>query len=169
MLLKCVSAYPTPYEEINLKMIPTLADTYDCLTGLSDHSMGSTVPVAAAALGMKMVEKHLTLRRADGGPDGAFSMEPEEFKEMVDHIRIVEKALGQAEYRLTEKQEKERSGSRSRFVVKEIKAGEKLTPDNVRSIRPHHGLHTMYYEEILGKTAACDIAPGTPLAWEMIR
>lgn len=169
MLLKCVSAYPTPYEEINLKMIPTLADTYDCLTGLSDHSMGSTVPVAAAALGMKMVEKHLTLRRADGGPDGAFSMEPEEFKEMVDHIRIVEKALGQAEYRLTEKQEKERSGSRSLFVVKEIKAGEKLTPDNVRSIRPHHGLHTMYYEEILGKTAACDIAPGTPLAWEMIR
>lgn len=169
MLLKCVSAYPTPYEEINLKMIPTLADTYDCLTGLSDHSMGSTVPVAAAALGMKMVEKHLTLRRADGGPDGAFSMEPEEFKEMVDHIRIVEKALGQAEYRLTEKQEKERSGSRSLFVVKEIKAGEKLTPDNVRSIRPHHGLHTMYYEEILGKTAACDIAPGTPLAWEMLR
>lgn len=79
------------------------------------------------------------------------------------------KGSGQAEYRLTEKQEKERSGSRSLFVVKEIKAGEKLTPDNVRSIRPHHGLHTMYYEEILGKTAACDIAPGTPLAWEMIR
>lgn len=169
MLLKCVSAYPTPYEEINLRMIPTLAKTYDCLVGLSDHSMGSVVPVAAAALGIQMVEKHLTLRRSDGGPDGAFSMEPEEFKEMVEQIRIVEQALGQAQYRLTEKQEKERSGSRSLFVVKDIKAGEKLTPDNVRSIRPHHGLHTMYYEEVIGKTAVCDIAPGTPLAWEMLR
>ena len=169
MLLKCVSAYPTPYEEINLNMIPTLAKTYDCLVGLSDHSMGSLVPVGAVPLGVKMVEKHLTLRRADGGPDGAFSMEPEEFKEMVDHIRILEKALGQAKYELTEKQEKERSGSRSLFVVKDIKAGEKITPENVRSIRPNAGLHTMYYEEVLGKTAVCDIAMGTPLSWELIR
>lgn len=169
MLLKCVSAYPTPYEEINLKMIPTLVETYDCTVGLSDHSMGSAVPVAAAALGIKMVEKHLTLRRSDGGPDGAFSMEPEEFREMVTNIRIVEKALGVSEYRLTEKQERERHGSRSLFVVKDIKAGEKLTSDNVRSIRPHDGLHTMYYEEILGKTASCDIEMGTPLSWEMIR
>ncbi|MBQ6806787.1 MAG: pseudaminic acid synthase [Lachnospiraceae bacterium] len=167
MLLKCVSAYPTPYEEINLAMIPTLAKRYDCLVGLSDHSMGSVVPVGATALGIKMVEKHLTLRRADGGPDGAFSMEPEEFKEMVDNIRILEKAIGVSEYGLTEKQEKERSGSRSLFVVKDIKAGEKLTPENVRSIRPGHGLHTMYYEEVLGKTAVRDIAMGTPLAWEM--
>ena len=167
MLLKCVSAYPTPYEEINLAMIPTLAKKYDCLVGLSDHSMGSVVPVGATALGIKMVEKHLTLRRADGGPDGAFSMEPEEFKEMVDNIRILEKAVGVSEYGLTEKQEKERSGSRSLFVVKDIKAGEKLTPENVRSIRPGYGLHTMYYEEVLGKTAVRDIAMGTPLAWEM--
>ena len=169
MLLKCVSAYPTPYEEINLNMIPTLAKTYDCRVGLSDHSMGSVVPVGAVPLGVKMVVKHLTLRRADGGPDGAFSMEPEEFKEMVDHIRILEKALGQAKYELTEKQEKERSGSRSLFVVKDIKAGEKITPENVRSIRPNAGLHTMYYEEVLGKTAVCDIAMGTPLSWELIR
>lgn len=169
MLLKCVSAYPTPYEEINLNMIPTLARTYDCLVGLSDHSMGSVVPVGAAMLGIKMVEKHLTLRRSDGGPDGAFSMEPEEFKEMVDNIRIIEKALGTSEYKLTEKQEKERRGSRSLFVVKDIKAGEKLTPDNVRSIRPHNGLHTMYYDEVMGRMAACDIALGTPLAWELIR
>lgn len=168
ILLKCVSAYPTPYEEINLRMIPTLAKTYDCLVGLSDHSMGSVVPVGAAALGIKMVEKHLTLKRADGGPDGAFSMEPEEFKEMVNNIRIVEKALGGSEYRLTGAQEKEHNGSRSLFVVKDIKAGEKLTPENVRSIRPHNGLHTMYYEQILGKTAACDIPYGTPLAWEYI-
>ncbi|MBO5210041.1 MAG: pseudaminic acid synthase [Lachnospiraceae bacterium] len=167
MLLKCVSAYPTPYEEINLAMIPTLAKKYDCLVGLSDHSMGSVVPVGATALGIKMVEKHLTLRRSDGGPDGAFSMEPEEFKEMVDNIRILEKAVGVSEYGLTEKQEKERSGSRSLFVVKDIKAGEKLTPENVRSIRPGYGLHTMYYEEVLGKTAVRDIAMGTPLAWEL--
>lgn len=169
MLLKCVSAYPAPYEEINLNMIPTLKNTYGCLVGLSDHSMGSIVPVGAVPLGVKMVEKHLTLRRKDGGPDGAFSMEPEEFKEMVDNIRILEKALGEPEYRLTAKQEKERSGSRSLFVVSDIKAGEKITPDNVRSIRPHYGLHTMYYEEVLGKTAVRDISRGTPLAWEMIQ
>jgi len=169
MLLKCVSAYPTPYEEINLNMIPTLAKTYDCLVGLSDHSMGSAVPVASIPLGVKMVEKHLTLRRSDGGQDGAFSMEPEEFKEMVDQIRIVEKALGESAYRLTQKQEQERKGSRSLFVVQDIKAGEILTADNVRSIRPHDGLHPMYYEEVLGKTAVCDISLGTPLAWNLIR
>ena len=168
MLLKCVSAYPTPYEEINLNMIPTLAKTYDCLVGLSDHSMDSAVPVASIPLGVKMVEKHLTLRRADGGPDGAFSMEPQEFKEMVDQIRIVEKALGDSEYRLTEKQEQEHSGSRSLFVVKDMKAGEKITPENVRSIRPHAGLHTMHYEEVMGRTVMRDIEKGTPLAWDML-
>lgn len=169
MLLKCVSAYPTPYEEINLNMIPTLAKTYDCLVGLSDHSMGSVVPTGAAALGIKMVEKHLTLRRADGGPDGAFSMEPSEFKEMVDNIRILEKALGSPEYHLTAKQEKERSGSRSLFVVKDIRQGESITSENVRSIRPAAGLHTMYYEQVLGKTATRDIKKGTPLAWDMLK
>lgn len=167
MLLKCVSAYPTPYEEINLAMIPTLARTYDCLVGLSDHSMGTAVPVGAVPFGIKMVERHLTLRRADGGPDGAFSMEPEEFKEMVDNIRIVEKAIGSSAYVLTEKQEKERNGSRSLFVVKDIKAGERLTPENIRSIRPGYGLHTMYFEEVIGKSAAFDIEKGTPLAWGM--
>lgn len=168
MLLKCVSAYPTPYEEINLAMIPDLAKKYDCLVGLSDHSMGSVVPTGAAALGIKMVEKHLTLRRADGGPDGAFSMEPEEFKEMVQNIRILEKAMGISEYGLTEKQKKEHNGSRSLFAVKDIQAGEKLTPENVRSIRPHYGLHTMYYEDVLGRTAVRDIAKGTPLAWDLL-
>ena len=167
MLLKCVSAYPTPYEEINLAMIPTLAKEYDCLTGLSDHSLGSVVPIGAVTFGIRMVEKHLTLRRADGGPDGAFSMEPEEFKDMVENIRILEKAIGVSTYGLTETQMKERNGSRSLFVVKDIKAGEKLTPENVRSIRPGYGLHTMYYEEVLGKSALRDIERGTPLAWEM--
>ncbi|MCM1144826.1 MAG: pseudaminic acid synthase [Blautia sp.] len=168
MLLKCVSAYPTPYEDVNLAMIPTLAAAYDCLAGLSDHSMGSAVPVGAVALGARMVEKHLTLRRADGGPDGAFSMEPEEFKEMVDNIRIIEKARGTSVYGLTDKQKEERNGSRSLFVVKDIKAGEKLTEENIRSIRPGYGLHTMYYEEVLGKRARLDIARGTPLSWELL-
>ncbi|MDD3368275.1 MAG: pseudaminic acid synthase [Lachnospiraceae bacterium] len=169
MLLKCVSAYPTPYEDIHLNMIPTLANTFDCLVGLSDHTMGSAVSAGSIALGVKMIEKHLTLRRADGGPDGAFSMEPVEFSRMVRDIRIMEKALGDSPYHLTPVQESEREGSRSLFIVKDIAAGEKLTSDNIRSIRPGNGLHTMYYEQVLGKTAARDLKKGTPLSWEVIR
>ena len=168
-LLKCVSSYPTPYEEVHLNIIPTLAKTYGCLTGLSDHTMGTAVAVGSIALGAKMVEKHLTLRRSDGGPDSAFSMEPEEFAKMVQDIRIVEKALGNSEYKLTKTQELEHGGSRSLFVVKDIAAGEVLTPDNIRSIRPGDGLHTKYYEEILGRQAAFDLKKGTPLKWELLR
>lgn len=168
MLLKCVSAYPTPYEDVNLNMIPTLAEQFDCLVGLSDHTLSPAVAVASVALGARMIEKHLTLRRADGGPDGAFSLEPEEFAEMVKQIRIVEKALGKGEYSLTEKQKKEHEGSRSLFVVKDVKKGEMFSADNVRSIRPGIGLHTRYYEEILGKHATQDIERGTPLQWNMI-
>lgn len=169
MLLKCVSAYPTPYETINLNMIPTLARKYDCIMGLSDHSMGSSVAVASVALGARIVEKHLTLSRADGGPDGAFSMEPQEFKQMCQDIRIVDQALGSSEYHLTPEQISERDGSRSLFVVKDMKAGEAFTPDNCRSIRPGVGLHTKYYEDVLGKTAAADIKKGTPLSWELVK
>lgn len=168
ILLKCVSSYPTPYEAVNLRVIPTLAKTYDCLAGISDHTMGSIVSAGAVPLGAKMVEKHMTLRRADGGPDSAFSMEPEEFKKMVDEIRILEKALGSSEYVLTDTQKLEHEGSRSLFVVKDIAPGEILTPDNIRSIRPGNGLHTMYYEEILGKKAKGFLKKGTPLAWELI-
>ncbi|MBQ9926690.1 MAG: pseudaminic acid synthase [Lachnospiraceae bacterium] len=168
ILLKCVSSYPTPYEAVNLRVIPTLAKTYDCLAGISDHTMGSIVSAGAIPLGAKMVEKHMTLRRADGGPDSAFSMEPEEFKKMVDEIRILEKALGSSEYVLTATQKLEHEGSRSLFVVKDIAPGEILTPDNIRSIRPGNGLHTMYYEEILGKKAKGFLQKGTPLAWELI-
>ena len=168
-LLKCVSSYPTPYEEVNLNIIPTLANTYGCLTGLSDHTMGTAVATASIPLGAKMIEKHLTLKRADGGPDSAFSMEPEEFKKMVEDVRIVEKALGSSEYKLTKTQELEHGGSRSLFVVKDIKAGEILTPENIRSIRPGDGLHTKHYEEILGKTATADLTKGTPLKWEHLK
>lgn len=168
-LLKCVSSYPTPYEEVHLNIIPTLAKTYGCLTGLSDHTMGTAVAVGSIALGAKMVEKHLTLRRSDGGPDSAFSMEPEEFAKMVQDIRIVEKALGSSEYKLTKTQELEHGGSRSLFVVKDIAAGEILTPDNIRSIRPGDGLHTKHYEEILGRQAAFNLKKGTPLKWELLK
>ena len=169
ILLKCVSGYPTPYEDVNLRVIPTLERTFDCLTGLSDHTMGSAVATGAIALGARMVEKHLTLSRADGGPDGAFSMEPAEFKEMVNNIRILEKALGSSSYQLTEVQRLERKDSRSLFVVKDMAEGEIFTPENVRSIRPGCGLHTMYYEEILGKKARHAIGKGTPLSWNLIQ
>lgn len=165
-LLKCVSAYPTPYEDMNLNMIPTLAREYGVITGLSDHSPGSAAAVAAVALGARMVEKHLTLRRADGGPDGAFSMEPEEFARMVSDIRIVEKALGQKEYALTPQQQAERSGVRSLFVVADIRAGEKLTPRNIRSIRPGDGLPPAELDRVLGSTAVRDLRRGSPLREE---
>ncbi len=168
ILLKCVSSYPTPYEAVNLNVIPTLAKTYGCLVGISDHTMGTIVSAGSVALGVKMVEKHLTLRRADGGPDSAFSMEPEEFASMVRDIRIMEKALGSSEYTLTDAQKLEHGGARSLFVVKDIAAGECFSPENVRSIRPGSGLHTMYYEEILGKRAKTSLKKGTPLAWELI-
>lgn len=168
ILLKCTSTYPSPYEDMNLKVIPNMAQVFDCITGLSDHSMGSTAAVTSVALGAKMIEKHLTLSRADGGPDAAFSMEPEEFKKMAQEIRIAEKALGRVTYELTEKQKKSREDGRSLFVVKDIKAGETFTKENVRSIRPAFGLHTMYYEKILGQKAKTNLPKGTPLDWKYI-
>ena len=168
ILLKCTSTYPSPYEDMNLKVIPHMAETFDCLAGLSDHSMGTAVAVAGVALGAKMVEKHLTLSRADGGPDAAFSMEPEEFRKMAEEIRIVEKALGRVTYELTEKQKKSREDGRSLFVVEDIGKGEIFTEENVRSIRPAFGMHTMYYDEVIGKKARVDIAKGTPLDWQYI-
>ena len=168
VLLKCTSAYPSPYEEMNLKVIPNMAQVFDCITGLSDHSMGTAAAVASVALGAKMVEKHLTLSRADGGPDGAFSMEPDEFRKMVDEIRIVEKALGKVTYELTEKQKRSREDGRSLFVVKNMKEGEIFTEENVRSIRPAFGLHTMYFDEIMGRRARTDISKGTPLDWKLV-
>lgn len=163
ILLKCVSAYPTPYEDVNLRMMPGLGETYHCLTGLSDHTMGSAIAAASVALGACMVEKHLTLRRADGGPDGAFSMEPEEFAAMVRDIHIVEKALGSSEYHLTPQQEAERGGARSLFVVKDIAEGEELTAENIRSIRPGDGLPPAMTAEVLGRRAVRRLERGEPL------
>lgn len=168
ILLKCTSTYPSPYEDMNIRVIPHMAEVFDCMTGLSDHSMGSAVAVASVALGARMVEKHFTLSRADGGPDAAFSMEPAEFKKMADEIRIVEKALGRVTYQLTEKQERSREEGRSLFVTQDIGAGEVFTPENLRSIRPAFGMAPMYYEEVLGKKARVSIPRGTPMAWEYV-
>ena len=167
-LLKCTSAYPALPEEANLRTIPHLAQAFGCKAGLSDHTMGSAVAVAAVALGATVIEKHFTLSRADGGPDGSFSMEPHEFKQMVQDIRTVEKALGSVCYDLTEKQKESKIFRRSLFVVKDIKAGEVLTTKNVRSIRPGHGLCTHYLEIVVGKRVNCDLAVGTPLSWKYI-
>jgi pseudaminic acid synthase len=169
ILLKCVSAYPAPYEGMNLKVIPNMAETFDCICGLSDHSMGYEAAVASVVLGAKVVEKHFTLSRADGGVDSAFSMEPQEFKAMVDAVRNVEKALGQVTYELNEQQKDGRGTSRSLYVVEDIKAGEIFTENNVRSIRPGYGMHTKHWEEILGQRADRDLKKGTPLKWDMIK
>lgn len=168
ILLKCCSAYPTPYEDVNLRTIPNLAETFQCLAGLSDHTMGTAVAAGAVALGAKMVEKHMTLCRSDGGPDAAFSMEPQEFKEMVDNIRILEKALGKVTYDLSDKQAREREHSRSLFVAQDMKAGDVFTPENLRSVRPADGLHTKYYEQLLGRRITRDAKKGTPMAWSLV-
>ncbi len=162
-LLKCTSAYPSPPEEMNLRTIPHLAEAFGVPVGLSDHTLGIAVPVAAVSLGACIIEKHFTLRRSDGGPDAAFSLEPAEFKAMVDAVRVAEKALGRVNYAVTEKEAASRVFRRSLFVVKDVKAGEVFTRENVRSIRPGHGLAPKHLEEVLGRKAAQDIERGTPL------
>lgn len=167
-ILKCVSQYPTPYSDLNLRTIPHMAETFNCVAGLSDHSMGSAVDVAAITLGASIIEKHLTLHRSDGGADGAFSMETEEFSQMVTDIRNIEQALGKVMYDLTDAQKRGKKNARSLYVVEDIKAGEIFSENNLRSIRPGKGLHTWHYEEILGKRAAVDILRGTAMKWEYI-
>lgn len=167
-VLKCTSAYPSAYEEVNLRIIPNLSETFNVVAGLSDHTLGISVPIAAVALGAKIVEKHFTLCRADGGPDAAFSLEPEELKAMVKSIRETEKALGEVSYDLTDKMIKSREFSRSLFIVKNIKKGEIFTEENLRSIRPGFGLHPRYYKDILGKKANCYIERGTPMKWSLV-
>lgn len=168
ILLKCTSAYPAPYHEMNLRVIPHMAETFQCMTGLSDHSYGTEVAVAAAALGAKVVEKHLTLSRQDGGVDSDFSMEPEEFARMVREIRNVEAALGTVTYELTEKQKESKRYSRSLFASEDIRKGELLQESNIRSVRPGDGIMPRYLDAVLGKRAKRDISRGMPLKWEDI-
>lgn len=167
-LLKCTSAYPAPAEDMNLRTIPELARRFGVPAGLSDHTMGVAVPVAAVALGACIIEKHLTLSRSEPGPDSAFSLEPQEFKAMVDAVRVAEKALGEVRFGCSAKENVSRMHRRSLFVVIDVKRGESFTEKNVRSIRPAHGLHTRHLAEILGRHATQDIERGTPLSWDLI-
>jgi pseudaminic acid synthase len=167
-LLKCVSAYPAPIEESNLRTIPDLRGRFQAVAGLSDHTKGISVPIAAAALGAKIVEKHFILDRKLGGPDASFSLEPAEFAAMVQGVREAEAAVGSVRYELSEKVRKSREFARSLFVVKEIKAGEVFTEENVRSIRPGFGLPPKYLGEVLGKKSKCHIQKGTPLTWALV-
>jgi len=167
-LLKCTSSYPAPYEEMNLKSIPFLKEKFGLPVGLSDHTMGIEIPVAAVALGAVIIEKHFILDKKLDTPDKAFSLDPTEFKQMVDAVRNVEKALGEEGYLFTDKMSKARKNARSLFVVKDIKKGELFTEENIRSIRPGAGLHPKYFSEILGKRAVEDIKKGTPLKWEHV-
>ncbi|MFZ6032415.1 MAG: pseudaminic acid synthase [Melioribacter sp.] len=166
-LLKCTSSYPAPIEDANLNTIPYMKEKFNTAVGLSDHTMGTVAPVVAVALGARIIEKHFILDRNLGGPDSAFSLEPDEFKKMVEEIRNAEKALGKASFEINEKIKKSRTFARSLFVVKDIKAGQPLTEENVRSIRPSYGLHPKYLKQILGRKAKTDIKKGTPLKWEL--
>jgi N-acetylneuraminate synthase len=167
-LLKCTSAYPARPEDMNLRTIPHLREAFGLPVGLSDHTLGVAVPVAAVSLGACIVEKHLTLTRTVPGPDSSFSLEPHEFGTMVDAIRTAEKSLGEVRYDLSEGEAESRAFRRSLFVVRAMKAKDVFTRDNVRSIRPGYGLHTRYLEQILGRKAGRDIERGTPLSWDLI-
>ncbi len=167
-LLKCTSAYPASPEEMNLKTIPHLAEAFTFPVGLSDHTLGIAVSIAAIALGACIIEKHFTLSRQVPGPDSAFSLEPQEFKAMVEAVRTAEKALGQISYEVAEQEKASQVFRRSLFVVKDMKAGDVFTEEQVRSIRPGYGLHTRYLDIVIGQRAAQDIERGTPLSWSHI-
>lgn len=162
-LLKCTSSYPAPIEEANMCMVRDLAERYNVISGLSDHTMGSTVPVVATVFGAKIIEKHFIIDRAIGGPDASFSMNEEEFTAMVKAVREAEKAIGVVDYNLTEKQAKGRDFSRSLYIAEDIKKGEVFTEMNLRSVRPGFGLHPKYYHQLLGEKATSDFEKGTPM------
>lgn len=159
-LLKCTSSYPAPINEANMIMIKDLAERYDVISGLSDHTMGSTVPVVATCFGAKIIEKHFILDHSIGGPDASFSMDEAEFTAMVKAVREAESAIGKVDYSLTDKQKKGKDFSRSLYVVKDVKKGEIITEKNVRSIRPGFGLHPRYYPQALGSKAIKNFKKG---------
>lgn len=167
-LLKCTSAYPAPPEETNLRTIPDMAARFGVPIGLSDHTLGTSVPIAAVGIGAAIIEKHLTLSRTDGGPDGGFSLEPGEFAKMVEGIRTAQRAIGQVSYEPSAHETSSRALRRSLFAVEDIRAGELLSTTNVRSIRPGQGLHTRYLPMLVGRRAVRDIERGTPMAWDLV-
>jgi len=167
-LLKCTSAYPAPADEMNLRTLPELARRFQVPVGLSDHMIGITAPIAAVALGASIIEKHITLSRSIKGPDSEFSLEPQEFGQMVEAVRSTERALGKVQFGPGVNESKCRIFRRSLFVVEDLKQGQVFDEGNVRSIRPAHGLHTRHLGEVLGKHASRDIEGGTPLSWDLV-
>lgn len=167
-LLKCTSAYPAPAESMGLNLIPRLKSDFECVTGLSDHSLGNEAAIASITLGGSIIEKHFTLSRELGGPDAGFSLEPDEFKQMVDAVHRVKKMLSDYDYGPNQEEKDCRQLRRSIFVVRDINAGQELNSRNLRSIRPGFGLPTEHLESIVGKTASCDIKRGTPLQWKHV-
>jgi N-acetylneuraminate synthase len=167
-LLKCTSAYPAIHSEMNLRTIPHLAETFGVEAGISDHSAGNVVPITAVALGATIIEKHLTISRALPGPDSAFSMEPHEFKEMVEAVRTTEQAMGSVHYGVVPSEKVSAVFRRSLFVTRDMESGEPFTAENVRSIRPGIGLHTRHWNEVIGRRARTRILKGTPLSWHLI-
>ena len=167
-LLKCTSSYPAPIDEANMAMIQEFKRRFCVIPGLSDHTLGATVPIVATTLGAKIIEKHFILDKSVGGPDASFSLDEQEFTDMVKAVREAEKAVGNVDFELTEKQIKGKNFSRSLYVVKDIKKGEVITEDNVRSIRPGHGSHPKYLPEILGKTAKQNLEKGERFKIEFI-
>ncbi|HEY3887369.1 MAG TPA: N-acetylneuraminate synthase family protein, partial [Caulobacteraceae bacterium] len=168
ILLHCTSGYPTPAAQMHLRTMPDLAKAHGTLVGLSDHTMGTAVAVAAVALGACVVEKHFTLARADGGVDSAFSLEPDELARLVADCRDAWAALGTVNYEEVEAEAAGRDHRRSLYVVADVRKGEPLTAENVRSIRPGHGMAPKHLYEVLGKPAARDLKRGEPLAWDQI-
>jgi len=156
VLLKCTSAYPAPLEDANLAMIPNLAQTFGVVSGFSDHTPGTTAPIVATTLGAKVIEKHFILNKSIGGADADFSLDKQEFADMIQAVRDTEKLIGKIDYSMTEKKKKNRQFSRSLYVAKDIKKGEKFTEENIRSVRPGYGMHPKYLKDILGKKATKD-------------
>ena len=168
VLLKCTSTYPASPENTNLLTIPHLQQLFDCIVGLSDHTMGIGASVAAVALGARVIEKHFTLRRADGGVDSAFSLEPEELKALVVETERAFLALGQIQYGVQQTETKSKSFKRSIYIAKDVRAGDIITRDHLKIIRPDLGLSPRYFDLVLGRQAKKDIAAGTPLSFDLI-
>jgi pseudaminic acid synthase len=168
ILLKCTSTYPATPENTNINTIPHLSNLYNCLVGLSDHTMGIGVSVAAVALGARVIEKHFTLRRADGGVDSVFSLEPDELKALVDETKNAFLALGEISYGVQQAEEKSKFFKRSIYVSKDIAVGDVFTNDNLKIIRPGDGLAPKFIDVVIGKKAKVSIKAGTPLNWDIL-
>jgi pseudaminic acid synthase len=168
-ILKCTSSYPAPIDEANLVMMQRFAKDFNVKVGLSDHTLGNTVPLVATALGATVIEKHFILDKSIGGPDASFSLDEKEFTEMVTAVREAEKALGKESYELTKKQKAGKDFARSLYVAEDIKEGELITEKNVRSVRPGFGLHPKYLLEVLGKKVNQDLEKGAPLIFNNIQ